>query len=507
MYKLIIALPLVYTAPNLNGGQYLDPEELVKFGLQPASILEKHVAQKYQTNNKLGDLRSSHSVAAVQTVNSVDASMCGAPPVLGFDEDGQDVDLNGEFICDNYSCTLECDEGYGWHGNGTYNKKIICDSSGMWKSTKGTSFVPSCSNICGYPSETKYFPKDHNGKVQTGFAFYECKTMGGLTCTPGQDCPDSSECYIRCVENHALEPTPKSNTITCSCSGKKCRWRGQGNVATSIANTATCQPHNNKRIIGGSIGRYGADSAMAISLGYYASNQYGKKEWVHFCGGVLLTSKWAFTAAHCRMARLRALLGEFELNKRDGSEVQCRVIQQSRHPDYDSKTHNDIMMIQLRCRRLEMGVYIHPAILPRENTQAQDNIPCRICGWGNTRYPVYVPAKTLMCVTLPIMNTNKCNINYIGAIHEDIFCIGDGKDGKDSCQGDSGGPAVCNGITVGIVMGGLYCAKAEYPGVYTKVSHYIGWAKKVIRSSSSRSRRSKRHTYAGKVNRIEHVRR
>ena len=32
-------------------------------------------------------------------------------------------------------------------------------------------------------------------------------------------------------------------------------------------------------------------------------------------------------------------------------------------------------------------------------------------------------------------------------------------------------------------MGGLYCAEANYPGVYTRVSRYVTWIKETIRNN------------------------
>lgn len=79
-----------------------------------------------------------------------------------------------------------------------------------------------------------------------------------------------------------------------------------------------------------------------------------------------------------------------------------------------------------------------------------------------------------------------------------MFCAGYRVGGIDSCQGnekdqlklleptnrvitynnllgDSGGPIVQGDVQIGIVSWGNGCARAEYPGVYTKVSSYIGW--------------------------------
>jgi hypothetical protein len=56
--------------------------------------------------------------------------------------------------------------------------------------------------------------------------------------------------------------------------------------------------------------------------------------------------------------------------------------------------------------------------------------------------------------------------------------------GKDSCQGDSGGPIVVRKgnqhIQVGIVSWGEGCARADFPGVYSRISHVNGWIESVV---------------------------
>ena len=335
--------------------------------------------------------------------------------------------------------------------------------------------------------------------------FSSKKHLSHFFSIPGVDCVEGDECLIVCKEGFELNPMPKrDNGLQCTCNTIKCKWTGQGRKLVDH----TCVPKKSVRIINGEDGERGKDG-YTISLGYYGQNKENKKEWIHFCGGVLLTSQWGITAAHCQQRNLKAMIGEYKLNEREGSEVLCRVQKQIRHPQYDFRTQNDVMMINVKCNKLEMGKFIYPARLPAPGVDPKAGDNCRICGWGNTDYPTYVPAKTLQCVTLPVIDTDTCNgpDHYINSIHDKIMCIGNLKEGgKDSCQGDSGGPANCGGIIHGIVMGGLYCAKPNYPGVYTRTNRYIDWMKSTIsensssrkRSNSRGNRRNKGRRYGGK---------
>jgi len=55
-------------------------------------------------------------------------------------------------------------------------------------------------------------------------------------------------------------------------------------------------------------------------------------------------------------------------------------------------------------------------------------------------------------------------------------------------QGDSGGPLVCRSgdqwVQVGIVSFGYDCGNSQYPGIYTKIYHYIDWITRTIRDYS-----------------------
>ena len=57
--------------------------------------------------------------------------------------------------------------------------------------------------------------------------------------------------------------------------------------------------------------------------------------------------------------------------------------------------------------------------------------------------------------------------------------------GRDSCRGDSGGPVMSLNsefqyVARGVVSYGGQKCNSEYPGVYTRVSRYLGWIDSVI---------------------------
>lgn len=60
------------------------------------------------------------------------------------------------------------------------------------------------------------------------------------------------------------------------------------------------------------------------------------------------------------------------------------------------------------------------------------------------------------------------------------MCAGVDAGGCDACQGDSGGPlwrfdSKSNLVQVGLVSFGIGCARARFPGVYTRVSAFVEW--------------------------------
>ncbi|CAA9997679.1 unnamed protein product [Nesidiocoris tenuis] len=104
------------------------------------------------------------------------------------------------------------------------------------------------------------------------------------------------------------------------------------------------------------------------------------------------------------------------------------------------------------------------------------------------------PTNHLQKVKLNIVDNYSCNSSYQasvgkqlpnGIVESTMLCAGD-EEGKDTCQGDSGGPLqiplrspYCMYAIVGVTSFGRACAQ-NYPGVYTRVSHYRQWIEKIV---------------------------
>ena len=172
------------------------------------------------------------------------------------------------------------------------------------------------------------------------------------------------------------------------------------------------------------------------------------------------------------------------------------IVKRFKHPKYDPMLFkNDIALFKLS-RNVEFNPYVRPICLPQIDEETQSAIAT---GWGALE-AYDATSKVLMKVTLDIFNHTDCNQKFEKDIdYETQVCAGSYEKRKDTCGGDSGGPLQiynkdqvhCMYTIIGITsFGGSNCGAIGFPGVYTRVHHYLDWIEKKVWPSESPSTRT-----------------
>ncbi|KAM8924063.1 neurotrypsin-like [Pelodytes ibericus] len=245
-----------------------------------------------------------------------------------------------------------------------------------------------------------------------------------------------------------------------------------------------------KRIVGGS-------KSLRGSWPWQASLRLKgfPKESRLLCGATLISNCWALTAAHCfkrfgeHSHRYSVRVGDYHTGVEDEFErelpVQKIVIHKSHH---SGSIDNDIALVRVtgkegRC--FAFTYHVLPICLPEKKEKSVHQKKCFITGWGDTGTSY---SRTLLQGQVSLLPKESCLLRYKGKFTSRMICAGNLSEDKrvDSCQGDSGGPLMCqrpNGqwVIVGITSWGYGCGRKGFPGVYTKVSRYSHWIKKVAK--------------------------
>ncbi|XP_045779462.1 proclotting enzyme [Maniola jurtina] len=239
------------------------------------------------------------------------------------------------------------------------------------------------------------------------------------------------------------------------------------------------------RIVGGTESKPGAWPWMA------AIYLHGSKRREFWCGGTLVGRRHVLTAAHCtRDSKQRPFparqfsvrLGDVDLSRDDepSRPVTLRVSAVRAHEQFSRVGYyNDIAVLVL-AENVQKSKYVIPICLPHGDLSRQqfDGSMATVVGWGTTRYGGGESSRQLEA-KLPVWRNEDCDRAYFQPITDTFLCAGYPRGGVDACQGDSGGPlmllAAGRWTQIGVVSFGNKCGEPGYPGVYTRVTHYLSW--------------------------------
>ncbi|XP_071037861.1 ovochymase-1 [Parasteatoda tepidariorum] len=214
------------------------------------------------------------------------------------------------------------------------------------------------------------------------------------------------------------------------------------------------------------------------------------------CGGSLINSRYILTAAHCCVSGTTASplpassflvqLGSSAMHRGDSFSIEKVKV----HSNFSfTGQYNDIALLSLATGLSSYTDRIAPVCLPYPTLQDADLVDhlATVVGWGAT-FLGGEHQENLLEVTVPIVSTDDCALAYSriksaaflarGSTH--VLCAGLKEGGKDSCKSDSGGPLMIplsndRWTVIGIVSFGYRCAEPGFPGVYTRVTHYLEW--------------------------------
>lgn len=255
------------------------------------------------------------------------------------------------------------------------------------------------------------------------------------------------------------------------------------------------------RIVGGN-NTYEGEFPWAVSI-----QRHGN----HHCGGVIVGKRWILTAAHCVRNQLVNNLivrtGGHTLTRSNNHinshlERDYLVDQIIMHGDfsrYDNLTASQMKSsantnnADIALLRLKYDVYWNelawPVCFPNKDSGNFSGHDAVVIGWGKLNEKSEDFSNELQKVKLTIIDNKVCQNWFRQAgrdmpIDDRIICAGFKSGGKDACHGDSGGPLLSkiNGhyVVVGVVSTGIGCARPLLPGLYSRVSSYIGWIESYV---------------------------
>ncbi|CAG4945651.1 unnamed protein product [Colias eurytheme] len=207
------------------------------------------------------------------------------------------------------------------------------------------------------------------------------------------------------------------------------------------------------------------------------------------CGASLINDKYVVSAAHCVKGFMwfmfRVKFGEHNRCTSKTMPEMRYVVKIIAHNFTLTELSNDITLLRLNAP-VEYSHAIRPVCIPpmESKSNTYTGVQATVAGWGAMGETGNWSC-SLLEAQLPILSNEECkSTNYNKTKIKDVMmCAGfPATAHKDACTGDSGGPLIAENKDhayelIGIVSWGYGCARIGFPGVYTRVTHYLDWIK------------------------------
>lgn len=166
------------------------------------------------------------------------------------------------------------------------------------------------------------------------------------------------------------------------------------------------------RIVGGETAKkiYPYQISLQVKVPVYiAFFPTGRKEWMHNCGGSILTPTCVLTAAHCvvdyKPQSLSILAGTSKLKGGGGKRYLVEKI--TVHPDYKELVTSDIAVMKINGTFDFNDKKIQP--IKYSDQEIGGGVNCTLTGWGYTT-PIRIgaPPNDLQVAVLPSITNEEC---------------------------------------------------------------------------------------------------
>jgi hypothetical protein len=218
-----------------------------------------------------------------------------------------------------------------------------------------------------------------------------------------------------------------------------------------------------------------------------AKNEFPWMAHVNVCGGTLIQTDWAMTAAHCLLPinapqnGVKVVVGDHDTTVTEGTEV-TRMSSKYRALKGVWGSNNDIALVKL-ATPVPLSAAVSPIIF---GTSAPPvGTMMTVSGWGATGFQQ--PGSTVLKkALLPVLNPATCPGGGVGT--NPLICAGYVGGNPGACSGDSGGPMAFKQpnntwYVAGVVSGGG--SRCETPGTYTSVSMFAPWIRSTMYQPTS----------------------